>query len=370
MKKWIRRIHLWLGLASGLLVFIIAVTGALYAFQDEIQDLTQPYRRVVAQQRPVLLPSAIQKIAATTLPGKSLHSINYFNDNRSIELVYYHYEPTYYYKAYLNPYTGELLHVQNMTEGFFNFILEGHMYLWLPREIGTVVVLSATLIFSVMVISGLMLWWPRSRKLSGQRFWFRWKVTTSAKRKTWDLHSILGFYSCAVALVFIITGLVWVLPVFADGWYRLVGGKKSIVYAEPLSSSLPSGKGNMLDELFVLKKEERLRSSAWELHPPGTDSSSILVMANPDKGVYWRSDYTFYDQYSLQELPVQHLWGKYQAATGADKILRLNYDIHVGAVLGLPGKTMAFLFSLMIASLPVTGFLIWWGRRKKMRSIT
>jgi len=43
----------------------------------------------------------------------------------------------------------------------------------------------------------------------------------------------------------------------------------------------------------------------------------------------------------------------------------MNYDIHVGAILGLPGKIMAFCASLIAASLPVTGVYIWWGRRHK-----
>jgi uncharacterized iron-regulated membrane protein len=43
----------------------------------------------------------------------------------------------------------------------------------------------------------------------------------------------------------------------------------------------------------------------------------------------------------------------------------MNYDIHVGAILSLPGKILAFFASLICASLPVTGFIIWWGRRKK-----
>jgi uncharacterized iron-regulated membrane protein len=66
-------------------------------------------------------------------------------------------------------------------------------------------------------------------------------------------------------------------------------------------------------------------------------------------------------------LPVKHVWGRWRDASGADKLMRMNYDLHVGAVLGLPGKILAFSASLIIASLPVTGFLIWWGRRNKAR---
>jgi uncharacterized iron-regulated membrane protein len=51
----------------------------------------------------------------------------------------------------------------------------------------------------------------------------------------------------------------------------------------------------------------------------------------------------------------------------AGKIVRMNYDMHVGAVLGLPGKLLAFFASLVAASLPVTGFLVWWGMKKRGR---
>jgi uncharacterized iron-regulated membrane protein len=43
----------------------------------------------------------------------------------------------------------------------------------------------------------------------------------------------------------------------------------------------------------------------------------------------------------------------------------MYYDIHTGAILGLPGKLLAFLAALIAASLPVTGFLMWRSRGKK-----
>ncbi|MBN3661790.1 MAG: PepSY domain-containing protein, partial [Ornithobacterium rhinotracheale] len=47
-----------------------------------------------------------------------------------------------------------------------------------------------------------------------------------------------------------------------------------------------------------------------------------------------------------------------------------NYDIHVGAILGIWTKILAFIISLICASLPITGFLVWWGRKnKKIKNI-
>lgn len=113
-----------------------------------------------------------------------------------------------------------------------------------------------------------------------------------------------------------------------------------------------------------MKPESKIAETI-EVHYPETAASPILASINPDKDTYWKIDYRFFDQYSLKELPVNHLWGRFKEATAADKVLRMNYDIHVGGILGLPGKLLALFVSLIAASLPVTGFFIWWGRRSK-----
>ena len=51
----------------------------------------------------------------------------------------------------------------------------------------------------------------------------------------------------------------------------------------------------------------------------------------------------------------------------ADQLAMLNYDMHVGVALGLPGKILAFFVSLICASLPVTGFMVWLNKKKKSK---
>lgn len=52
----------------------------------------------------------------------------------------------------------------------------------------------------------------------------------------------------------------------------------------------------------------------------------------------------------------------------ADKILRMHYDIHIGAIGGIFGKIIVFLVSLLTATLPVTGVLLWYGRTYKKKN--
>lgn len=366
-KKAIGQLHLWLGLSSGIIVFVIAITGCLYAFQEEIQNFTEEYRFVEKQDKAFLLPSQLEPIARKELPNKALHAIKYNGKEKSAEAIFFHYEPTYYHIVYLNPYTGKVLETVNMDEGFFRFILDGHFYLWLPHEIGQTVCATATLIFLILILSGLYLWFPKNKNAIKQRFSFRWKKGTKWKRKNYDLHSVTGFYLFLIAFIFTVTGLVWGFQWFAYSYYTALGGEKSLVYEDPISSKNNILTANALDKVWFKMQKEYPNAKSIEVHPPENDSTSIAANANPEEGTFWKTDYRYFDQYSLEEKEVKHIFGKYENADNTDKLMRMNYDLHTGAVLGLAGKIFAFLISLLIATLPISGFYIWWGRNKKKK---
>ncbi|HKO76354.1 MAG TPA: PepSY-associated TM helix domain-containing protein [Flavobacterium sp.] len=366
-KKLIGQLHLWLGLSSGIIVFIIAITGCLYAFQEEIQNITEEYRFVEKQNKPYLPPSQLEQIARKILPGKALHAVKYNGAEKSAEAIFFHYEPTYYHIVYLNPYSGKVMETANMEEGFFRFILDGHFYLWLPPEIGQPVVASFTLVFLTLLLSGLYLWYPRNKNATKQRFRFKWKESTKWKRKNYDLHNVTGFYILLIALIFTITGLVWGFQWFAYSYYKVSGGEKSLIYEDPISKKNSLATEKPLDKIWALMKKEYPTAKSIEVHPPENDSTSIAANANPEEGTFWKTDYRYFDQYTLEEKEVGHIFGKYGNANTADKLMRMNYDLHTGAVFGLAGKIFAFLISLLIATLPVSGFYIWWGRHKKKK---
>jgi uncharacterized iron-regulated membrane protein len=366
VKYWIGQLHLWLGFSSGLVVFIIAVTGCIYAFQEEIQNLTQPYRFVQQQDRAVLPPSALKAIAVKEVPEKKVHAVLYAEAGKAAQVIFFSFDPDgYYYLVYLNPYTGEVLKVKDMHADFFHFILDGHFYLWLPDAIGQPVTATATLIFVVMMITGLILWWPRSKSGVKQRFTIKWSARW--RRKNYDLHNVLGFYTTWIAIILAATGLVWGFQWFANGVYSIAGGEKSLLYVDPPSDTTAMAINNRpaIDNVWDIMRREYPTASVIEVHDPETPASSIAASANPDDGTYWQTDYRYFDQYTSKELSVDHIYTRYHEATAADKLIRMNYDIHTGAILGLPGKILAFFASLICASLPITGVYIWWGRRNK-----
>jgi uncharacterized iron-regulated membrane protein len=183
----------------------------------------------------------------------------------------------------------------------------------------------------------------------------------------YDLHNVLGFYAFSIALILALTGLVWGFQWYAKGVYSVAGGEKSLDYFDPPSdkTKVYDDKIPAIDRVFDIMQQQYPSAQAIEVHPPYADSVAIATNANPDMDTYWKVDYRYYDQYTLKEVSVDHIYGRFPEAKAADKLLRMNYDIHTGAVLGFPGKVLAFLASLICASLPVTGVYIWWGRRNK-----
>ena len=372
VKKVVGWLHLWLGLGSGLIVCFMGITGCILAFEREIEDATQSYRFIDTRQAPVLAPSALQAIAVKQLPGKKLHSVSY-EPGKAAVASFYNAEPEYYYLVFLDPYTGKVLKTRDMSKDFFRFIIDGHFYLWLPHEIGQPIVASATLIFVILIITGIVLWWPRNKAARKQRFSV--KFNAKWRRTNYDLHNVLGFYMSWVIIFIAFTGLVWGFQWFAKTVYWTTsGGQQAIAFEEALSdtthmqrrSDLPA-----IDQVWLnMRRAHPGFSGIMDIHIPENEKSSIEVALNPDGKTYWKADYFYFDQYTFKELEVKHAFGRLKDAKVADKIVRMNYDIHVGAIAGLPGKILAFCASLICASLPVTGFLIWWGRKKKSKKGT
>lgn len=366
-KKIVGKLHLWLGLASGLLVLFLGITGCILAFETEIEDFTQSYRFTEIQHEPVLKPSALKAIAEQALHGKKPHSVSY-EDGRSARVTFYNEVPDYYYVAFINPYSGEVLAVKDMDSDFFRIVIMGHYYLWLPPKIGQPIVATGTLIFVIMLISGLVLWWPRSKAARKQRFSV--KLNTRWRRLNYDLHNVLGFYMTWVIIFIALSGLVMGFQWFSKSVYWVAsGGKTRIEYTEALSDSSKIGQKPaqpVIDLLWQqMKPQWRTLGGSMEVHIPENTRSSIEIAFNPDPKTYWQSNYRYFDQNTLREIEVRHPYGKLKNASVADRIMRMNYDIHVGAIAGPAGKTLAFFASLIAASMPVTGFLIWKGRRKK-----
>ena len=92
-KKITGKIHLWLGLDSGIIIVFLGITGCILAFEQEIKSVTEPYLYVKESNHPVLPPSKFQQIALSSLPYKIPHIISYSVKFKSSHLAFYNSDP-------------------------------------------------------------------------------------------------------------------------------------------------------------------------------------------------------------------------------------------------------------------------------------
>lgn len=369
-RKVVFELHKILGLATGTIVFIVAITGCCWVFRDEILSLTEEPMAIVPRHGDMLRASQVREIASEVFPGRTIHGALFGKEDEPVEVIFYEADPEFYKSVFLDPYSGAVLKTEDHLTGFFAFVLKGHMRLWLPRAIGEQVVGISILIFLCMLISGFLLWMPRKRKNLRQRLTFSWKETTKWKRKNFDLHAVTGFYICAIAFIIALTGSVMSYQWLREAVHFAAGGEKSVVFEVPENvSQTPFSEAiRPIDRLLPRLRRESPDAVSFELHYPHSEAHSIYVETSYQQGIYYSNDYRFFDAQTLEEIESPSVYGIYRNTTFADKIIRMNYDIHVGAIGGIPGKVIAFTISLLIATLPVTGILMWYGRTFKKKA--
>jgi uncharacterized iron-regulated membrane protein len=365
-KKVILFCHRWLGFISGLVVFIVSITGCIFCFQDEIQDLIHDYRKVEVQYKPYLDPSVLKAEALKGRKGASATYMYYYGVNRpAVVLVNLPKDEMLY--VYLNPYTGKITHTENPEKNFFIIVEYIHLYLLLPAKVGSLVVGISVIIFMVIMITGLILWWPKRKSDRKRSFNIKWNGRW--RRVNYDLHNVLGFYATSIAIILAITGLSMVFESVREGIYTTANLGRSYPSEKvfPKSDSLLKAKVNsrfVIDKAFASTQTLSPKAEMFLIYDDASAAGTIGITAYAQSLHYYKSDEYVFEKYTgklLKQTP-------HSKKSPGMKMNDMNYDLHVGQVLGLTTKIIAFLASLICASLPITGFIIWLGKRKKSKS--
>jgi len=384
MKKYktlIRTLHLWLGLSSGVVVVIVGLTGASLVFEEEGRELFQhgyyhvaiPFTmanpgdaatpgdlRASSPLTPQRLPLQQQTDTfKARYPAEKIQSIR-FKEAADAATIFF----TKTRMVSIDPYTSTITGVRNMNGDFFTVVQKIHTQLYLG-EVGKQIIRWNVLIFFLMCISGLVLWWPKQRRFFRQAIRINFK-TRNLKRLNWDLHSVLGFYALLVLLIISLTGLFWTFDTAKSLAAMITGGK---VPAKEEKVRIKPGRAAATTHPFSIDDAYRYASANYPganetFVAPATDSTTpIRVLMRYPYTIVRRQNTLFFNPNNGRLLKAE----LYSAYTAYDKVARSNYDFHTGRirVLGPGSKIIYFLAALMAASLPITGFMIWLGKRRK-----
>jgi uncharacterized iron-regulated membrane protein len=203
---WLRRaifqLHLWSGIGIGLYVVLVSVTGSVLVYRNELFRVTTRDPIIVTASGPRLTDEQLTRAATRAYPGYAVTDISRarnLDQAVTVSLTL----STDRKDRLFNPYTGEDLG-DSVPLGFWlvSKLLELHDDLLAGRTGRTVNGVGALLIV-VLGCTGIVVWWP------GIKTWRR-SLTVHRnvgwQRFTWDLHSMLGFWSFGFILLFAVSG--------------------------------------------------------------------------------------------------------------------------------------------------------------------
>ncbi|MCW3467658.1 PepSY-associated TM helix domain-containing protein [Chitinophaga nivalis] len=360
INSWL---HLWLGLSSGIIIFVVCLSGTIFVFCDDIIDWRAGKAISVQEAKgPQMTPEQLIAAFRKANPDrKPFYFVAYKDRTSSFKIASADKQQQFKF-TWVNPYTGEML----ATDGayyFFYTIAHIHSQLLL-HEPGNLIVEMATFIFLLELIGGLILWWPKKWNKSGKEQCFKIKWKGKWRRVNYDLHNVLGFYSLLPALMLTVTGLIIVNKTMNKTLHQALGGQSGAYQA--MRKFAPAYDANstvmplqtILDRQFAQDGVTQVRLTI----PPKDSVTTYYAIAGSRIGLKgYDGKMTLMNKYTGEAMAIP------VALQKAERIENMNMNLHLGFWYGWTGKIITFMVGLICTSLPITGFLIWWGRRKKTK---
>ena len=401
MKKIFRKIHLWLSVPFGLIITLVCFSGAMLVFENEANEWFRRdlYYVETVKESPLPMDKLLEKVATTLPDSVAVTGVSISSDpGRAYQVSL---SKPRRASLYVDQYTGE---VKGKSERSGCFMFMFRMHRWLLDSMnpgnegifwGKMIVGVSTLLLVFVLISGIVIWWPRTRKALKNSL----KITaTKGWRRFWyDLHVAGGMYTLIFLLAMALTGLTWSFPWYRTAFYKVFGvevqqraaqGHEQKSDAQKRDTKLAAHREKKREGNEVRKGERSGR--------PENNHSDMYSVTSPF--VYWQEIYDKlrrqnpeYKQISISSGTASVSFNRfgnqrasdrysfntdngeftetslYQHQDKSGKIRGWIYSVHVGNWGGMFTRILTFIAALLGSALPLTGYYLWIKRLIKVR---
>jgi uncharacterized iron-regulated membrane protein len=413
VRQVLVKVHRYVGLALAPFIIIIAATGSVITFYDELERWVNSKQRVVEPHGTAWTLQdllTIREQLEAQDPRSHVFSLQFPQqpDESVFSRVQGAIDPATgapfkldYNEVFANPYTGERL-----GERFFgNFSLQPedlvaqiyflHYALVLPELLGALVMGSLALIWAFDCFVGFYLTLPpgsggarrgaadANRKSLFTRWKTAWQIKrgAGANRLVYDMHRASSLWLWILLLMFAWTGFALDLPAYYARVMNSISDYQhlqELQHRPPLAEPLVHPPVNWHQALQLGQRylAEQAQTQGFAVERPAAleyrrDLGTYFYLAHTSRDLRDGATPTETDTTASAAtvaidardgslLGVQVPTGQRAGNTFTSWIISL----HVTSVLGRPWQIAVSLFGILIVVITVTGVLIWWRKRR------
>ena len=359
MRKIFRDLHLWLSVPFGIIITLTCLSGALLVFEKEVERAVRPelYKAEAEGRQPLPVDSLMYLASAALPPGQ--HATGITIPRAKDEAWRVGISTSRRSALYIDPYTGR---VTGRYERLPFFAWTARLHRWLldsrPKGSGVfwgkIIVGTSTLLFVVILLTGVVLWWPRTKRALKSSLSI--PIRKGWQRGIYALHVTGGMYALLLLLILALTGLTWSFNWYRTGFYRLFG----------VTSVRSMGHGNIPRATTDFRHWQTIYRTLADKQPdfrqisitPGQASVSHHRYGNTRAVDRYRFDP------STGQIKQEIL---YKELPTSGRIRGCIYSVHVGSWGGLFTRILTFGAALLGATLPLTGYYLWFKRLRRKK---
>lgn len=369
VRKAIFWLHLFCGVLTGIVVFIMSITGVALTYQKQMTEWADHrlYRIKDSRGAAPLSPEALIGGLREAMPGAIPMTLTIYSDPSKAAEVSLGPNGT----VFLNRYTGEVLGQGSRgIRTFFRVMTDWHRWLGFSGEkrgIGRAVTGVCNLAFLFLAISGLYLWWPQkwSRQVLRATAWFR--RSSSSKARDYNWHHVFGFWLLVPLILILASGAVISYPWASNLVFRIAGSQPPPQMGRPGPGRPGMEQGQaprplQPEGLDTLTERAREMADGWRtltISLPRAGDKTVSFTLDKGSGGQPHLRSTFVLDRSTGEVV------RSEGFRNLDKGLRARLwlrFVHTGEYYGLTGQTIAGIASAAGVILVYTGIALSWRR--------
>ena len=358
------RWHFYAGLIVMPVVLVLAITGAIYLFESQIENLI--YKDLLYLKKNIQINpdhDAIIESAKKHFDAKRINSYQPSASlNQSARVTLTSQDATKI-TAFIHPQTLVPLGSINESWRLMNIARNLHKNLMLG-DVGRIITELTACWLIVMILTGIYLWWPRGNKDHGVIIP---NIKNNGKkisdRKIWrEFHAVFGAWASVWLLLILLSGLPWTFiwgGLLSDFSTRSNEGFPKAIFKErPISKSSIDLPEVSMNKIFQIISKQNI-NHAFKIDYPWWERGSYALMPLRDGGDTKNVAYIFFDRKSGEILDQY----RFNDLGKVGRLTSLGVAFHEGRLFGKTNQFLNLMAVFLLLTLMITGFTMWWKRK-------